>query len=183
MNHLSQEQVYLFIDGVVEGPILRQIQEHLDRCERCRREVELQRRLTRAARELPLAKTSERFTQRVMSRVLRSASERSLSYRLLQNLGYVFAMMVVLGVLGYILTNPSRLFVTDSETKPSEVVTAWQSFANRFHQLLSDGTAKLNQTMSQHATTPTWKIISMTVAVLFGLALFDRFVLRKVVRQ
>lgn len=58
----------------------------------------------------------------------------------------------------------------------------WQLFSNQFNQPLAQGTAQFNQTMAQKAATPTWKIVSMTIAVLVSLALLDRFVIRRVVR-
>lgn len=183
MNHLTQEQIFAFIDGNFDDALEHQINAHLAACTRCNNEVALQRALLRTARELPLSKTSRGFTERVMGRVLRPARNNSLSYKILQNLGYVFAMMIVLAVLGYFLTNPSALFVKGADTQPSELSRAWKTFSTEVGQFLTLHTTQLSQTVAQKKSTPISRIITVTVFVLIAFGVLDRFVLQKVVRM
>ncbi|MGH2567220.1 MAG: anti-sigma factor family protein [Bacteroidota bacterium] len=180
MNHMTQEQLFAFVDGRLEDD---RVTAHLDECRRCRKEVAFQRSLVGTARGLPLTKPSARLTERVMSRVLRTTQERSFSYRILQNLGYVFAMMMVLAVLGYILNNSASFLVAEHEAQPSELVTAWKSYYSQMNQLLTKSSAQFSQAVTQRTATSAWKIVLTTFCILVGYGALDRFVLQKVIRM
>jgi len=182
MDHLTQEQIFAFLDSQLDDALEHRFNAHLAECARCRNEVALQRSLARTVSELPLEETSTRFTGRVMSRVLQS-QKRSFSEKILQNLGYAFAMMMVLGVLGYLLSNSSSLFSGSGESQPSEFVTAWKTFSANASQFLTQSTSQMSNTVTQQTATPLAKILTITFLVLIGLVAIDRFVLQKVVRM
>ena len=181
MEHLSQQQMSMLIDSQLDDAEERLVKTHLLSCARCTAEVTLQRSLVRAARELPLERTSQRFTERLMSRVIHS-SKPAFSYKLLQNLGSAFAMIAVLVVLGYVLSSPPALLSGASDSPSSELFTAWKTFYTNVYAFLTQSTTQLNQTVTQQTAAPISKILVTTFLVLVGFFALDRFVLQKIVR-
>ena len=181
MDHLSQQQIVALIDGRLDDAEEHLHNAHLAVCTRCRNEVALQRSLGRIVHDLPLEKTSQRFTERTMKRVLH-AGKQSFSYKVLQHVSSVAAMAAVLVVLGYILSSPSELFVGTDNSATSEMFTAWKTFYTSVQSVLSQGTAQVSKAVTSQTTTPASKIITTTLLVLVGLAALDRFVFQKMVR-
>lgn len=180
MKHLTTTEVFGIVDGTILDGEKTSVLQHLDECVRCRREVAFQKTLALAARNQSLMKPSKGFTARVMSSALPSEN-RSLASRLLDNLGNVFAMMLVVGIVGYIVSGPA---LSGSAAGQSETYQLFKSF--------SDGYAKVNQFFSQQSfvakqkvveTTSGMKILLFTIAALLFFAALDRFVLRQFLKM
>jgi hypothetical protein len=183
MNHLTRQQILATVDNELGKTDQERLQLHLNDCARCRNEVAVQRALTSVARESLQTRASVRFTERVMSKVLRTAKYSSFTYKILQNLGYVFAMMLVVGVLGTVLMNPSRFLSGQSPSQPSEFLTKWNTVSGQINQFFQQSTSQLNQTLAQRTSPPSWKIILMTLCILGVYAVVDRYVIQRVVRM
>ena len=182
MDHLSRQQIFALIDGQLDDADERRYNAHLAGCVRCRREAQLQRSLGRTVHHLPLEKTSARFTERTMNRILH-VRQQSLSYKILQHVGSAAAMVAVLVVLGYILNTPSK-WVSGSESSTMTGLTnTWEAISKSLTTFISKSTTQLNTTVATQTSTPTSKIVVMTLLVLLGYAALDRFVLKKVIRM
>ena len=180
MNHLTTTEIFGVVDGTILNGEKNAVLQHLEVCGRCRREVAFQKTLALAARQQVLTKPSKGFTERVMSAVVPSA-RRSLASRLLDNLGNVFAMMLVVGVVGYIVSGPA---LSGGTIGQSETYQLFKSF--------SDGYANVNQFLTQQSFLPKQKDVSntsgvkvllFTIATLFFFAVVDRFVLRQFLKM
>lgn len=183
MSHLTRQQILAAVDKRLSMTEHARLQLHLNDCARCRNEVALQQELTSVAREALQTRASVRFTDRVMSRVLRTATSSTFAYKILQNIGYVFAMMLVVGVLGIVLMNPSRFLGGQSQGQPSEFLTSWNTVSDQINQFFQQSTSQLNQTVAQRTALPSWKIILMTLCILGVYGVVDRYVIQKVVRM
>ena len=183
MSHLTRNQILATADKTLSEAEEERLKLHLNECARCRNEVAFQRAISAVAREVLQTKTSVRFTDRVMSRVLQTATNSSISYRILQNLGYVFAMMLVVGVLGYVLMNPSRFLGSQTSTQPSELAKSWDAVSSQMSQFFQRSTSQFDQALVQKTDTPSWKIILMALSILGVYGVLYRFVFQKVVRM
>jgi hypothetical protein len=185
MNHLSNNDIYSLIDGMMLNGERSRVLAHLEGCERCRREIAFHRSATRAVRETPPVKLSSRFTERVMTMIVPRDQAAWLRWTL-NNAGNIFGMILVLTVIGYFLTTPT-LF-TDQPSGSSEKLTqTFQTYQGLYGQaktFLTDQVNRLKPTPST-ASAPTavsGKILAMIILsllVLFGL---DRFVFQRISR-
>jgi hypothetical protein len=102
MTHLTNDQILQFVDGTADYMMQATCTNHLATCEKCRREVELQKVIVKTARETGLMMPSRSFTRAVMSTIVPGRVRRMTRWAL-DNMGGMFAMMAVLGVTGAVL--------------------------------------------------------------------------------
>lgn len=69
MNCLQIEQIYLYLEKELSPSELKEIEEHLVSCPKCREQVEERRLLLQAAETLPEFEVPPDFTKKVMSRI------------------------------------------------------------------------------------------------------------------
>ena len=86
MSHLTSEEIFQLLDGLLETSEQELLSQHISMCVRCRREVELHRAIDGVARRQPLVKPSARFTTTVMQRIV-AHDEESILYRVLRRSG------------------------------------------------------------------------------------------------
>ena len=180
MNHLMMNQILQFVDGTADYATQAQCTNHLAVCERCRREVEIQKRLSKVARQ-NVYRTSARFTERVMSRV---APQLHLSWmnRLLNNLSGVFAMMLVLGVLGYAISSTSGF---ESAANP-ELSSLTKSFTDSYAKLkesIHEETNKWTDKVTPPTSGRSQRFVIFAFFALLALGIVDRFVLRQLMKS
>ena len=102
MTHITNLQIQQFVDGSADYMTQATCTNHLAACEKCRKEVEMQKAIIRTAKQTDLMMPSRSFTRRVMSRIVPSRS-RIASRWVLDNMGAMFAMMAVIGVTGSVV--------------------------------------------------------------------------------
>jgi anti-sigma factor RsiW len=181
MEHLTQRQVLDFIDGNLDEATERRVHTHLGGCDRCGREVAFQRSVLQTARVLPTIPVSRHFTQSVMKRALRKSGE-TFGYKVLQNLGHVFAMIAVLAVIVYMISLPSTTTGSTQPSQTSELLQAWKSITAQVTGLLTQQSERFREGVASRTTGSRAEIAVMTLAVLLLLAALDRFVLRRLAR-
>ncbi len=183
MNHLSIEQVFLYVDGALQSVERQQLEAHLSQCSHCRREIDLQKNLGRVAQKLPLVKPSTRFTERVMTSVL-PKSQTTWVTKIINNLGNAFAMVFVLGVLGYVLFSPSLKSSTQSQqpTQLSEALKTFSGLYEKFGKALTAQSAQLTKGVATSSSTEGTKILVFTFLCLVALGTLDKFILQKKIR-
>lgn len=178
MIHLTTQQLLQMIDGTLDYAAQAQCTSHLAVCERCRKEIDLQRSIAKIARNQPLASPSKGFAQRVMSGIL-PGRQLSWKTKVIDNLGNIIAMAMVLAVLGYAISTPS-LFQTADQTPEQSIIP----------QQVTDTYAKLMGALAQNTDNATKQIvtstgndhvktISLAMLSLLILAGIDQFVLKR----
>ncbi len=181
MTHLTTRQMLQMVDGTLDYASQAQCTSHLAVCERCRKEIEFQKSITKIARHQPLITTSREFVRKVMTNVI-PQRRKSWRVKLVDNLGNIIAMGLVLAVLGYAVTNPSLFQSADQSQEqsivPQQVTDTYSKIINAFSQTTSDATKKVIASSANESA----KMISLTfisLAVLIGL---DQFVLKRYLR-
>lgn len=180
MNHLTTEQLFQYVDGTLQDSERPPLESHLSLCLRCRREVEFQRTLAGVTRGLPLVKPSARFTERVMTSVL-PKPQPSWVAKIMNNLGNVFAMMLVLGVLGYVLFSPSlKSDIQPSQpSQLSEALKTFSGFYNKFSNAIAHQSTQLTKGTAANSSGEGTKILLFTIVCLVVLASFDKFIIQR----
>jgi hypothetical protein len=179
MTHLTTKQILQLVDGTLDYASQAQCTSHLAVCEQCRKEVGLQKAISKVAHHQPLIRTSAGFVQTVMRRVV-PAHQKSWKTKVVDNLGNIFAMAMVLTVLGYAISSPSLFKMQEEPSQPSVVTQTisdtYAKFVQTFSQRANDATQKLVSSSSTEGS----KIVSMTLISLLILAGLDQFVFKRI---
>lgn len=125
MTHLTANQILQTVDGTADYATQAAVTSHLAVCPACRREMEFHKALLRNARRIPLPSVSESFTRRVMSQIAPRA-QNPLTAWILNNMGNVFAMMAVLGVFWFVLSQPVSFAGGPEQTEGDRIVETWR---------------------------------------------------------
>lgn len=178
MIHLTTQQILQFVDGTLDYASQAQCTNHLAVCGRCRKEVEFQKVIAKASRHQPVIQTSAGFVRRVMTHIV-PRQEKTWKTRIIDNLGNVFAMAMVLAVLGYAITTPSLFQVQEQSSQksiiPQAVTDTYVKIVHSFSQRADAATQQVLSTTGNESN----KMISLTVLSLFILIALDQFVLKR----
>ena len=178
MTHLTQAQILQMADGTADYATQATVTNHLAVCSRCRSELELQRSLLRAARRMPLPSVSDRFTRAVMARILPKEQNPAAAW-ILNNMGNMFAMMAVLGVLAYVLTSPAPVVGTGQASPGNAIVQelgkgAMDAYA-KLNALLKQATPVKEPATASNGSDGMISKLALIVLSLAVLAAADRF--------
>ena len=102
-RHLSPTQLETYLDGAVSSSEHAVIEQHLAACEGCRRAFNLARHVDNTLRTLPQERVEREFTGTVLQ-VLHLVPRTSLGFRILENIAYVFGLMIVITVMLTVFT-------------------------------------------------------------------------------
>lgn len=178
MNHLTTKQILQFTDGTLDYAAQAQCTSHLAVCARCRKEVELQKLVLKVSRQQPDVATSSGFVQRLMARIV-PQPRKTWKTRVIDNLGNVFAMAMVLAVLGYAVSNPALFRMQEQTARPSLIP---QAVTDTYAKVIESFTQKANDATKQVVTSTgaeNTKMISLTLFSLLILVALDQFVLKR----
>jgi anti-sigma factor RsiW len=181
MRHLTAAEVLQFVDSTADYATMAFSTNHLAVCERCRREVEFQKSLSRSVRRLPLAETNAQFTEMVMKSILPSVQSR-LAAKVLNNLGSVFGLIMVLsagGIIYSVALNTRFTSENSSLAQPStlqEMTKAIISRANEVAQALP--LVSIGEALARLQSPVLWSSV-----VLVLLLAFDRVLARRAIRS
>ncbi len=180
MTHLTTKQIQQMADGTLDYAAQAQCTSHLAVCERCRKEIEFQKAITRVARHQPVVNTSAGFVTNVMHRIV-PGLQKSWKTRLVDNLGNIFAMCLVLAILGYAISTPSLFQSPDQPAEqsivPPVVSETYSKVVDAFSARAQEATSQLAGTKGNDGT----KMVSLMVVSLLLLAAIDQFVIKRFV--
>jgi anti-sigma factor RsiW len=103
MNHLSKDDLQNFVDNACDENSRYRIASHLQICDECKSRIEGMVKLGNIIRSIPLDRTSDSFTARVM-RKIPSTKAASFIWLFFKNLAPVFGLIVVVGIVYIALT-------------------------------------------------------------------------------
>jgi hypothetical protein len=178
MTHLTNKQIVQFTDGTLDYASQAQCTGHLAVCERCRKEIELQKIIAKIARHQPAAQPASGFVQRIMEGIA-PQPRKTWKTRLVDNLGNVFAMAMVLAILGYAVTNPSLFQLQQQSSSPSIVPQVVTDTYAKFVQSIAQRTSEVTQQVATSTGRENSNIISLTIFSLLILAAIDQFILKR----
>jgi hypothetical protein len=180
MTHLTTKQILQFTDGTLDYVSQAQCTKHLAICERCRKEIDLHKAISRIARHQPPIQPASGFVERVMAHVV-PQRQKSWKTRLVDNLGNVFAMAMVLAVLGYAVSNPSLFHIqaqqesTTTTIIPQTVSDTYTKFIQSIGRQAGDATKQVFTSSSRESNN----IVSLTILSILILGALDQLVLKR----
>jgi hypothetical protein len=180
MNHLTTKQVLQMVDGTLDYASQAQCTSHLAVCQRCRNEIELQKAITKVSRHQPIANASAGFVRKVMLQIV-PERKKSWKTRLVDNLGNIFAMCMVLAILGYAISTPALFQAPEQSTQqsfiPPVVSETYAKITDAFSKRAKEATSQLTGSKGNDGTN----MVSLMVLSLLLLAGIDQFVLKRFV--
>ena len=101
MNHLSEQEVFEYIDGRPDT-LRDEAARHLAECERCRQTIALHRKIATGASHAGAGIVSKDFTKRVMRDIRTPHAPPRFSW-LIENSANIVAMVFVVGIITCII--------------------------------------------------------------------------------
>ncbi len=181
MNHLTTSQIYQIIDGTIANGVRTELLAHLDVCPRCRREVDFQRTLERAARSAPLARPSQKLTQNVIAKVA-PRLKRSWISKLIDNLSSVLAMVFVLTVVWYAANVPVTPSSGPQPSVFSEVIKTYVEYYSQARDFVAKNQVRLMGDRTKERPSNPEVIGILTIVSIVILVGVDRIVVRRVIK-
>ncbi len=179
MTHLTTKQIIQIVDGTLDYASQAQCTTHLAVCAQCRKEVEFEKAVAKVARRQTVVSPSKDFVRNVMGRIVPKTSA-TWKQKVVDNLGNVFAMCMVLAILGYAISTPS-LFQAPSGSPQQNIIPKYVSDTyTKIVESLSQRTTDVTKKMVSSSTDDRTKKISLTLFSLLILIGFDRFLQRRV---
>lgn len=176
--HLTNEQLQLLVDSALSPDETAIAKEHLQSCRQCNAGFVSLSNVHSVLRVLPLEKPSSNFTHSVLMR-LNIAPKTSILFRIVENLAYVFGLMIVLGIM---LT----VFLVTGVISKGQVVETQSTMSNagrivgqQLETMTSWLTAFLQTYLPFMFGSGSMRIALMSLVAIAMLAVFDRFLKRR----
>jgi hypothetical protein len=162
MEHLSFEAVCRIADGDTDENLLS-YRKHLEICPKCRHEVDLQRSIRSAARQIPLPDVSPVFNTIIMSRIL-PVKKWGIREHVSHAAGYIVAgswVLIFLGILLYALQSEGS---SSSETVNSQNM-------GKFLKIFSDANHQIVHTFLQtiSSKSPDASVLKFGAIILLAI--------------
>lgn len=181
MSHLTATEVFEIVDGTIANGERTKLVQHLENCARCRQEVDFHKTLQRSAKNAPLAKPRKDFTARVLGQIT-PAERTSLVSKIVNNLGNIIAMGLVLTAVWYALSTPPASEKGKQPTVFSEVFKMYADYYSKAREFIANENARLIAEPSKDRTAKTDHVVTLTVISVLILVVFDRLVVRRVIK-
>jgi hypothetical protein len=181
MNHLTTREIFQIVDGTIENGERTRLVVHLEQCQRCLREVELQRRLGQAVKQMPLVKPSEGFTAGVVN-IVAPKAKKTWGAIIINNLASIIAMISVLSVVWYAVTMTPSAHNTAQPSAISKALGAYAEYYGKSRDAISKGVTSLIGEPRKDQPSKKIDVATLTVISLIILVALDRFVMRRVIR-
>lgn len=178
-EHLTNEELQLFVDGTLPASEMSSTRLHIQTCARCRIAHESLLRLDASLRSLRVEQLGADFTRSVLAN-LNIIPQSSFLFSVVENLGYVFGLMIVLGIMltAFILTG-----VIDqqqvSQTQ-SIVGSASSAIGGKMNSMIDALTIGLQSYLPFVFGGGSLKIAVMGTLVIGMLAVVDKIVRRRI---
>jgi hypothetical protein len=181
MNHLTTKEILEIVDGTIANGERTKFQIHLEGCQRCRQEVQFQRSIGRAAREIPCEKPSNGFTTLVIRKIA-PETKRTWVSKLIDNLGNIMAMAMVLGAVWYAITLVPQAKAPTEPSVFSKAIGVYVDSYARAREAVSKGFVNTVGEPKKEQTSKTTDVTLLTLISLLILVAIDRFVVRRLIR-
>jgi anti-sigma factor RsiW len=176
-HHLSPEDIIRMADDEIANGERSAARQHVSACDQCRREVEFQKTLRRTLGQALPTPVKKSFTSSVLG-AIGVPARKGLSDRISDNLGSLFALLMVIGMFGIVSTYVSSLEQPAATTSPglwSELSQKAGNISAQFRHLLPSFT----RTVRPSAPADPWNVwmpVALALVILLGLdTLLGRF--------
>ncbi len=130
MRHLTEEQLWAYLDEVLSPGEIQEVKNHLDNCGDCRLQLDGLRQIDAEMPEVIISEPSMRFTQNVMEAVELEVKAREypplvgLIWQRLYGMGLAF---MIIGGLFFIYMNRFNLTLPETAGQMSQYAAQWTS--------------------------------------------------------
>ncbi|MBX2992493.1 MAG: zf-HC2 domain-containing protein [Bacteroidetes bacterium] len=181
-NHLTNEHMQLLVDGNLPTEEAGDVQRHLNTCTHCAMSYRGLVGVHDALMNMPTEHVGSDFTQRILGR-LGVVPRTPFLFRLAENLAYVFALMIVLGIMLSVFTVTGVLNTQQLEKSQSAIGEVSGKIATSMNSFLNEFTVALQSYLPFVFGSGSLKIALMGTIIVGMLALADRLVRRRVLRH
>ena len=173
MNHFSSIQFQEYLDGVLDETISKNIRLHLETCLECSAKMKSLKEFELLLRNMPLEHTSNKFTERVMSK-LGIEETPHFVWEFFKNLAPVVALALLIGIL-YVVFQYTGAF------QNSHMQQSSGSVYNTLTNTMRDGVAVYKDFTEKYLPffyQRTTSLLILFSVVFFGaVALLDKYLL------
>jgi len=183
MIHPTSPELFEFIDSRLGKEENAKIAAHLAVCAPCRRKVELERSMGRIVKDEPLVKAQAGLAALVMVNVT-TPSRDSLVLRFLSKLGSLVAMLIVLAVIGFAISQVSGTNDRSDKTSPSitQIVAPASEMYEKGLEAFVQRTSAITQALETAGDVQFWKTVFIIALTIGVLAAADRVVGRRFIK-
>ncbi len=178
-RHLTMEELNLLIDDAASAGDKSIIRLHLGGCSKCRALHQSLERIDSAVRRISLERVSREFTHNVLAS-LNIVPKTPFLFRVVENLPYVFALMIVVGLM-------LSVFVATGVIGPEqrqETQTTVTQISNAVAGGLSALVGNFNDVMRTYFPFlyggEAVKLMLMAGVAVAALAMFDRLLRKRI---
>ncbi len=180
-EHLTNEQLQLFVDGMLPPEEAASVAGHLRICFRCRNASAALQKLDATLKSLPSGNLGSDFTRNVLMR-LDIAPKSSRLFGVVENLAYVFGMMIVLGVMLAVFVLTGVVGSSQVSNTQTWLNNASDVFAGRTSHFVASFASALQSYLPFIFGNGNLKIAAMGTIAVGMLMVVDRFLKRKILR-
>lgn len=178
-DHVTNEMLQMLLDGTLSPEHAAAVEAHLSSCASCANAYDDLRQLHRVMKRLPVEHAGGEFTRDILVR-LNIIPRTSLLFRIVENLAYVFGLMIVLGVMLAVFTFTG--VVGSDQIEPTQTVLrgAGDAVAQAVGNAVGGLTAWLQAYLPFVFGSGSLKIAVMGTLIAGMLALVDRFLKKRI---
>jgi hypothetical protein len=170
----SRQELMEFIDGTLPAERSRELEQRIASSRSLQSEVRLLQALQRAVKEDVPFRLSSAFTESVLQRTAPARTD-SLWIRLSENSSNLFAMVLVLSMIGIVIVsgpgkkqNDSNIFTTTMES--------YSALFDNIGQQVSGWTKQAAAPMHQVSATPSGKFLFIGLTAFFLFIIVDEII-------
>jgi hypothetical protein len=176
MNHITSFEMQEYLDAFLSADRKKEIDEHCAQCSQCSASLRSMERLDAVLRKMPVDRTSQNFTRRVMT-ALEPRKSSGFLWFIFKNLAPIIGIVSILVVIYYVL----QLTGAYDTSEISKSVAVTQSVYGAVHTSIAETLAGFSRglkTMFPFLYTKGSYGLLAFVLVLFGfVALLDKMVI------
>ncbi|MGA7160313.1 MAG: hypothetical protein WBZ48_04885 [Bacteroidota bacterium] len=183
MIHPTSPELFEFIDGRLGKAETGKIAAHLTVCAPCRRIVELEHSMGRIVKGETLVKAPASLAASVMIN-LSTPSRDSLALRFLSKLGSLVAMLIVLAIIGFAISQVSS--TNDQYEKTSHSITQFVAPVSEMYEkgleTFVQRSSTITRALEATGDVQFWKTVFIIALTIGALAAADRVVGRRFIK-
>ncbi len=172
----------MLVDGLLPSSEAGSVQRHLNTCTRCTIGYKRLVGVHDALKNMPAEHVRSDFTQAILGK-LGIVPKTPFLFRLAENLAYAFALMIVLGIMLSVFTITGVLNTQQLQQTQSAIGEVSGKIGSSMNSFLNVLTAALQSYLPFVFGSGSLKIALMGTVIVGMLALADRMVRRRVLRQ
>ncbi|GEM_PF-1459949 len=181
-SHLSEFAIQRLVDLPAEQREAEEAFRHVQECTLCKARLQRLERIHIALQKQQFEPADEIQIERIINRI-RSRSTESMLVPVLQRFAYVFALLLVLGIIGVVFYQFDVIDYTAFQLPADDSIRIFGGWFNAVQEQFTMYSSFLINVYDRLFGVETFPIFSFTVIVLVFLAVLDRWLLLPMLRR